>query len=315
MDNSYERYEEPRVRIAASTGMLWQADLVEAINILAKLGYDGVDLSPHHLLATANDLEVQAAAQQLMNYGLPCVTLTTDVEGFATQSDAQNETQIGRFARYLDIAQQLNCYLLQVQPGAPLHGGPMREDHWLRAAHYLRECCDLALGEGCEVLVPTGPGLTQTVDGTLYLIDLVNRPNLGVKYNPGAIAATEQRYGVEALARLGGLIFVVETTDVLLKPEKTPRATLLGEGDIDYQGIVRQLVRSGYDGYITTACAVPGGSTAIASPALGDDEWADKPPADGALDDMIPAERPSAIAIETARHELAALRQLLDETF
>jgi sugar phosphate isomerase/epimerase len=285
MDNDYPEYEngQPGVRLAISSSILAEFGLDEAIAIAAELGYEGIALgaAPTHLPDDADDVRVEVAAQQLMTYGLLCVALETQVGHFAVRSDAQCEVELSKFRRYMEIARQVGSYLIQVEAGGPPPGAQIREDHWLRAAHYLRECCDIALGRDIEVIVETQPGLTATVDGTLYLVDLVNRPNFGVAYNPGNLFSTDPHYGIEALARLGTLIFNVRVADATRSNGHPPEPTLLGEGDINYQAIFRSLLGAGYQGFVSAACR------------------------------RVPDHQISSIDI--ARHELAAMRQLLEE--
>ncbi len=284
MGNGYEEYgrPEPAVRLGISSRILREFEIEEAISVAGELGYEGMVICdcPRHLSADTDAEGVERAAQQLMNYGMVCVALRTALGQFATKGDAECEAELDRFSAYLDMARQLGCYMIQVGAGGPSRREAVREDHWLRAAHYLREACDLALGREIEVAVANDFGLTATVDDTLYLADLVNRPNFGVAYCPGNLARTERHYGVEALARLGTLVFNVEAGEAG-RGGKGLEAPLLGEGEINYQVLFRWLIRAGYSGFVCTDCR-----------RESDDEMS---------------------ALDIARHELSAMRQLLDE--
>lgn len=284
MSDGYEEYgrPEPAVRLGISSAILREFEIEEAIGVAGELGYEGMVICdcPRHLGALTDAEAAERAAQQFMNYGMLCVALRTSVGQFATKGDPQCEVELDRFSAYLDIARDLGCYMIQVVAGGPSRREAVREDHWLRAAHYLREACDLALGRETDVVVANDFGLTATVDDTLYLVDLVNRPNFGIVYSPGSLARTDRYYGVEALARFGGVVFNVEAGEAAGDGEGLG-APLLGESEINYQALFRWLIRVGYAGFVCTDCR-----------REPDDEVS---------------------AIDIARHELSAMRQLLDE--
>ncbi|MBC7287037.1 MAG: sugar phosphate isomerase/epimerase [Armatimonadetes bacterium] len=271
------------IRIAICSKILQEYDMLEAIEIAAGLGYEGMEIFgvPRHLPENVDDELVEETANQLFNYGMACVTLCTYVGNFAQKSDAECEAELGKFRRYLDIAERLDCRMIRVLPGGPPRPENAREDHWLRAAYYLRECCDMALGRGIDVIVENNFGLTATVDATLHLINLVDRPNLGVNYDPGNLFRMDKYYGVEALARFGTLVFNVQVKDCAKSRGVDEWQLLLGEGEVDYKTIFTWLLDHGYVGFVSAE-----------SHREPDDELS---------------------AIDIARHEFAALRSLLEE--
>ncbi len=244
------------IRIGICSKILQDYDIEEAIAIAADIGYEGIEIFavPKHLPEDVDDEKVEAVARELDRRGMECVSLCTYVGRFAQKGDAECEAEVEKFKRYMDIAQRLGCYMIRVLPGGPKNPRDAREDHWLRAAHYLRECCDLALGRRLGVILENNFGLTATVDGTLYLIDLVARPNIGINYDPGNLFRMDKYYGIEALERFGGLVWNVQVKDAAKSGGVDEWRLLLGDGEVDYHSIFGYLLDVGYDGYVTAEC-------------------------------------------------------------
>jgi sugar phosphate isomerase/epimerase len=276
--------ERPYIRISLCSDRLAEHSLEDVVGIAADLGYEGIEImaSAGHMPEDASDESIERIAQQLANYGMECVALWPPAGRFAQKSDADAEADIEHIQRYMQIAERLQCRILGLQIGGPPNPREAREDHWLRAAHYLRECCDLALGKRLDVVVDNSPGLTATIDDTLYLLSLVDRPNLGVNYGPADLLQTDRFYGLQALARFGDLVFNIHLRDGVQGRVDDASAPLLGEGELEYHGIAGWLKESGYVGFVSAACR----RTATL-------EYS---------------------SVDIARHEYAAIRQLLEES-
>ncbi len=141
--------------------------------------------------------------------------------------------------------------MIRVQPGGPPKPSAAREDHWERAAHYLRECCDLALSRDVGVVIENNFGLSATCDATLEMIARVDRPNLGINYDPGNLYRMDRYYGIEALARFGQLVWNVQVKDCYRDAHTDDYRLLLGEGEVDYASIFAWLKDMEYDGHLS----------------------------------------------------------------
>ncbi|MGD9498319.1 MAG: sugar phosphate isomerase/epimerase family protein [Armatimonadota bacterium] len=244
------------IRIAICSTVLQQHEIAEAVRIAAEIGYEGMEIfsADRHLPADASDQKVRDLARQLRNVGMEAVTLCADVGGFSQSSDDECLEGVERFRRYLEMAEELECDLIRVQPGGPPIPGAAREDHWGRAAHYLRECCDLALSRDVGVVMENDFGLSATVDATLEMIARVDMPNLGVNYSPGNLYRMDRYYGIEALARLGELVWNVQVKDCYRDETTDHHRLLLGEGEVDYLSIFAWLAETDYDGHVSARC-------------------------------------------------------------
>ena len=241
------------MRIAICSKILQEYDISEAVSIAADIGYEGIEIFgvEKHLPADVPEKKVRSLAGQLRNVGMECVTLCTYVGMFAQKSDDECMQEVEKFRRYLDIAQELECDMIRVQPGGPPQPSAAREDHWERAAHYLRECCDLALTPDLGVVMENNFGLSATCDATLDMIARVDRPNLGINYDPGNLYRMDRYYGHEAIARFGELVWNVQVKDCYRDDREDDYKLLLGEGEVDYASIFSALDAAEYDGHVS----------------------------------------------------------------
>ncbi|MGI5818950.1 MAG: sugar phosphate isomerase/epimerase family protein [Armatimonadota bacterium] len=270
------------LRIAICSKILQDYEIAEAVSIAAEIGYEGIEIFgvERHLPADVADGTVRSLAGQLSNVGMEVVTLCTYVGQFAQKSDDECLEEVEKFRRYLEIAEALECDMIRVQPGGPPKPSSAREDHWERAAHYLRECCDLALTPDIGVVMENNFGLSATTDSTLEMIARVDRPNLGINYDPGNLYRMDRYYGIESLARFGQLAWNVQVKDCYKDDREDDYELLLGEGEVDYAPIFAWLDDAEYDGHVSAE--------------------SHKAP----TDDLSP--------VDIARHEYSAIRSLIE---
>ncbi len=244
------------IELAICSKLLQARPLLEAIELAAKIGYTGIEIFgvPQHLPRDVSDETVEQAARALGKQGLEAVTLCTYLGEFAAKSDEESERDLDDLLRYLDIAEALDCDMIRVMPGGPHDPRDAREDHWGRAAHYLAECCDRALPRGLGIVVENNRGLSATLDFTLELVAMVDRPNLGINYDPGNLYRMGKYYAIEALERLGDLVWNVQVKDADKSTGEDRWQLLLGEGQVDYESIVSWLVETEYDGFLSAEC-------------------------------------------------------------
>ncbi|MGM0492953.1 MAG: sugar phosphate isomerase/epimerase family protein, partial [Armatimonadota bacterium] len=241
------------LRIAICSKILQDYEISEAVSIAAEIGYEGMEIFgvEKHLPADVSESAVRNLAGQLRNVGMEVVTLCTYVGQFSQKSDDECLLEIEKFRRYVGIALELECDMIRVQPGGPPKPSAAREDHWERAAHYLRECCDLALTPDVGVVMENNFGLSATCDATLEMIARVDRPNLGINYDPGNLYRMDRYYGHEALARFGQLAWNVQVKDCYKDDREDDYKLLLGEGEVDYAPIFAWLKEMDYDGHVS----------------------------------------------------------------
>lgn len=245
-----------RLTLASKT----TADLsaLDVLDLAAEIGAEGVEFYglPKHLPPTANVRTVRRIAAKAKRLELVVTLLDTYLGQFSQNGDAHAEEQLKRFDQYLKMAEVLDCGWVRLWPGEPLHPSDARADHFLRAAHYIARACTQAADQGRGVVLETHPGIGATTESMLRLIELVDRPNLRVTYDPcNQLSSFDPAYGVAGFRRLlPHLVNIhVKNGDPRFSGEDFHNL-LLGEGAIDWTEIFQAVQRSDYDGWIAIEC-------------------------------------------------------------
>ncbi len=237
------------MKLCICSKILQDKSLEDAVRISAEIGYNGIELFglPNHLPVDIDLNRVKDLRKLGDDLGMKVVTLATYVGGYSQLGDEECARQLDDFKRYVQIGHILNCDLIRQGPGGPTPD-KAREDHWQRSAYWLQKAADYGLANEVNIVLENNFVLVATVDSTLKLIHLIDRPNVGINYDPGNIYRASEQYGVEAVRRFGELIFNVQIKDAD-KTDGDNWKLLLGEGKVDYLSIFKALKRMEYKGY------------------------------------------------------------------
>jgi sugar phosphate isomerase/epimerase len=257
-------------RIGLSTKVVQDLPMAEAARVAARVGYSGLEIFgvPNHLPPDTSDARLREYRHLFDDLGLRTVTICSYIGGFAELGDAECRQEVDTFRRYLEMADALGCTMVRAwadKLGRNLRAP--REDHWLRAAHYVALCADHALDAGVQVLLENHLAMTISADMTLRLLRLVERPNVVVNFDPGNMFLAGEPYGRAAVARLRPHVGNVQVKEGYMPPAPGAAAAddatlsrggtydlLLGEGNMDHMSYLRPLHESGYDGYYMAEC-------------------------------------------------------------
>lgn len=242
--------------------------LDEAIETAAEIGYDGIEImarDPH--LPPDTTLERAAEIRALVDENdlqIPC--LATYTGGYSRSTDEERTDELETFERYLQLSETLEVDLLRHGAGRPPLRDATDEDFEI-AAEWLRRAADLAADYDRRIgLEIHAHRLTETVDSTLRLLDLVDRDNVGAIHDAGNMFIVGDDFGPESVERLGDRLFHVHVKDISRVDdsdledtfplntdhgEELFRRELLGEGDADHGPLFDALTDAGYDGYAT----------------------------------------------------------------
>ncbi|MFW6125365.1 MAG: sugar phosphate isomerase/epimerase family protein [Pirellulales bacterium] len=228
--------------------------ILDVLDLAAALRLAGIEIYgvPRHLPPNVAPKLVHAVAEKARQLGLAITILDTYLGQFSQNGDAHAAEQLRLFERYLDMAEVLDCQWIRLWPGEPLDPSEARDDHFLRAAHYLAVACDRAAARRLGVVLECHPGINATAESMLRLVHLVGRANVRVTFDPcNQLSSHDPEYGAAGFRRL-----LPHLIDVHVKngdpryPGEDFHDRLLDEGVIDWVEIFRAVRQSKYDGWI-----------------------------------------------------------------
>lgn len=253
--------------------MFRNRNIDEVIQLASSLGFDGIELMGRepHLAPDLPEQEVLRIKKLADEVKLPIVALATYTGYYSQSSDEQAEQEIEKLKKYLRMAEILDCDLIRHAPGGP---SPYKAQkyHWQKAVYWMSKAADLAREHSKNLVMEIHHGsLIETASSAKKFLNLVNRENLGVIYDPGNMYISRTDYGDRAVKKLNKRIFHVHIKDEKrVKKENLPdlfrnvtkRGTdliqhrLLGEGNVRFQPVLKALKEIGYTGYLSVESLV-----------------------------------------------------------
>lgn len=243
--------------LAVCSKLLSGLDLPAAITKAHEIGYKGIELFgiDRHLPAGIPIPEVRAAGNLTKQLGLEVVVLDTYVGEFEARDDAECEDQVELFKRYLEMAVVLDCSLVRLNPRYLGHGKKPTDAGIARFAEWTRRCADLAAPLGKDVVLENNLSMIATVEGTLRVLEAIDRPNVGLNYDPGNIYRVDDGYADVAVAALGDRIRNVQVKQCDRDGDRID--LLMEEGKVDYLKVFAALKTVGYEGFLSAECHRP----------------------------------------------------------
>lgn len=254
-------------RLAYNTNGLPHHRVLDALELLAELGYEGVAITPDAGLLDPYDLraeEVSAVRLRAEELGL---TLTLETgsrflidarrKHFPTlleDASAERERRIDFLRRCVDLAADLDAGVVSLWSGAApdgaLAGGDGRgaEEAWERLCTGLVRVLDHARGQGVQLAFEPEPGMF--VERPAQYEELVRRlggdgDELGLCLDVGHLLCTGDLPVEDVVRRLANRLVQVHLDDV---KDGLHVHRMFGEGDLDLRGALSALLEVGYDG-------------------------------------------------------------------
>ncbi len=243
------------------------------LRTLREIGFEGIEIGVGQGVGTG-EAEVRELGRELADAGLPCVA-TRGGGGFARpQVAARNR---GRVLEAIRTAAWIGSNLVNMtvtmptgNPPGQIGGGvggrvspggsrTATEADFEVTAKYLREAAALAADFGVDLSIELHQhSLADTSWACLHLLDLIDRPNVGVNPDLGnlywnyetpeetveaaivALAPRARYWHCKQLQRLN----IPELERSYFQPVPLP------DGEIDYRFAIAAMVAAGYDGYL-----------------------------------------------------------------
>jgi L-ribulose-5-phosphate 3-epimerase len=251
---------------------------------IAEIGYGAIEIrTVSHLPPDSTAADRSAVSALLKETGLALAGLYTPYGRYASlPGNEKRQEQLDLVKRYVEWAAELGAGHVNQFPGGPAPVDATEADYAV-AAEWVGRAADVAAEAGIPLVMEMHHGgLIETIESSLKLLRMIDRPNVGLTYDPSNMAIARADYGETAIASLLPYIRHVHVKDIRFPApgeEGTHFGTyrglpfchaLLGEGSVDHLPLLATLYRLGYRGDLSCECHLSGDPVAIALHEYGE---------------------------------------------
>jgi sugar phosphate isomerase/epimerase len=248
------------MKLAFSTNAYKKTSLEAAIDSIAALGYQGVEIMadvPHAYPPEMPADRIGRVRDQIAARGLA----VSNINAFTlfALGDTYHPTWIEDDPRLVAqrvehtrnaivMSAQLGAKTISLQPGGP-QGTLSREDALRRYEAGLREVLPLAQQHGITLMVEPEPGLLiQHSHECLEFLERVNHPNLKMNCDLGHFYCVEED-PAQVVRDCAAWIAHIHLEDI--KENRVHQHRIPGEGAMDWDAIFAAIRGIAYDGWVT----------------------------------------------------------------
>lgn len=253
------------IRLAFSTNAYLKFSFAHAVQRLAAIGYQGVEIMadvPHAWPAFLLEEQKQAIRDALTQNRLAI----SNINAFMMHAIADErqlywypswiepdphyrKVRINHTRRALTLARELGAACITTEPGGPVEKG----GSWAKALELfvegLKPVAEHAEREGVLLLVEPEPGLLiETADQFLELMDHVDSPAIGLNFDIGHSYCVGDDPAT-VIPKLAPYIRHFHLEDIAAT--RVHHHLVPGEGAIDFAAVLRNIQAINYQGWIT----------------------------------------------------------------
>ena len=233
-------------RLAASTNSYHPYSLGEALAGIAAAGITSVELTSvpgwtEHVRRDATPEEIGFVKDQLEQHGLTAISLSG-------HSDLTSDHGVTEFRKALDLCRRLGLSMITTSTGghdASSAGGldEQREQFLVR----IGPLCDEAAASGITICFETHGGLLATGAIAAELMRAIDKPNVGINYDPGNVIHYGGVRPEEDIAAAAPYVVHMHVKDQI-GGQGVWNFPPTGTGEIDFTQIFATLDKSGFTG-------------------------------------------------------------------
>lgn len=246
----------------------------EAIGLFAAAGLDAAELIWQDgyrsaIPETENWSILTQVREASTRCGVPVIGLTPYMTGINSLDEQERARDIDRFARCISDAAELGASVVRVYAGAYTpEDEKNRSAMWDRLVVSLRGLARIAGDHGVQLVVENHFNtMTVTARETRDLVEAVAHESVGILYDQANLTFTHSEDYPEAIEIQRGHIGHAHAKDLTFVDRNRPfsasavanvtgeqravRSRVLGDGELDWEGILRSLVSTGYRGVVS----------------------------------------------------------------
>jgi len=253
------------MKLAYSSNAYMNFTLEEAAERIAALGYKGLELLadvPHAWPAGLLDGRKEEIRRCLDRHGLAIANVNAFmmnavgdprqpywhpswIEPHADYRAIRREHTL----RALALAAELSAPSIQTEPGGPLEKGRSWNNAAAMFYDELMPCVQLAEKLQVLLLIEPEPGLLiETFEQYLEFVARIDSPSVGLNFDIGHAFCMGQEPW-EWIARMATHTRHYHIEDIA--PSRSHAHLIPGRGAIDFRATLREIAKTGYDGWVT----------------------------------------------------------------
>jgi protein FrlC len=248
------------MKLATATSVLYRYAIQDAISVVARAGYDGVDIwggRPHVYRQDLSTEELNSLRQRLDEYGLEVPSLMPAFYRYPYSLSSPNPRVRNDSLEYMrecvDNAVVLGAAIVLIVPDHSLFG-QQRADSLQRLTESIDIIARYAaqrqqrLKLGIEILYGDETDLVNSADDALAIINQIEHENVGAVLDTGTLNLSKESL-LEIFDKLDRLVLQIHVNDN--QGGEKQQNLIPGEGTYDFQGLVQFLKERGYQGYLS----------------------------------------------------------------
>lgn len=248
------------MKLAFSTNAFKKTTLENAIDVIASIGYNGVEVMadvPHAYPPDMPADRTERVRKQIVSRGMSvsnvnAFTLFADGDTYHPTWIEDDLRLVAKRVTHTKNAIRMTAALggktISLQPGGPL-GTLDREEALRRYQAGLEECLPLAQELGITLMVEPEPGLLiQYSHECVAFLQRVNHPNLKMNCDLGHFYCVEED-PAQVVRECAAYIAHIHLEDI--KENRVHQHRIPGEGAMDWAGIFDAMRTIRYSGWVT----------------------------------------------------------------
>lgn len=233
-------------RLALSTNSYHTYSLEEALAGAAKAGFKSVELTSvpgwtEHVRRDADQEELAHVKDLLRKYGLTAISLSG-------HSDLVTDAGVAEFRKALEIAKALGIsYVTTSTGGHDASSAGSLEEQRVKFLARIGGLADEAAASGITICLETHGGLLAHGAMAAQLVRDINKPNLGINYDPGNVIFYGNVRPEDDIKAAAPWVKHVHVKDQI-GGAGVWNFPATGSGEVDFKTIFAELDKAGFDG-------------------------------------------------------------------
>jgi sugar phosphate isomerase/epimerase len=250
------------MEFAFSTNAFKKFSLNDTINILSKIGYNGIEILcdiPHAYPKNLTNSDINELKQLLSKLKISISNLNaftlfaigdTHHPSWIENDIESRKMRIDHTLDCIKLARKLGVSNISTEPGGPVNSQGLSENELLRIfENGINEVLKTAEDENVTVLVEPEPGLLiENSEQFIKFIKNFDSKHIGLNFDIGHFFCVGEDPS-QVIYKLSEYVRHVHLEDIAA--DRTHHHLMLGEGAIDIESVFKSLKDIGYEGFTT----------------------------------------------------------------